>query len=74
MRKRVFNASRHHRKSRSHGGANTSANISIVPDHKHRAYHTLFADKTPQEVADILTDVWIDPDFIMIAISKRHMR
>ena len=62
---------RHHRKCRSNGGTNEARNISIVEQSKHRAYHTLFQNMTPHEVARLLTEVWVDPDFEIIARKKR---
>ena len=61
---------RHHRRPRSHGGSDEPKNISLVPVHQHRAYHCIFANYLPEQVAQILTDVWIDPDYIMIAVHK----
>ena len=63
---------RHHRKPRSLGGTNDARNISIVDQTKHRAYHTLFQNMTPHEIARLLTEVWVDPDYTIIAVKKRN--
>ena len=64
----------HHRKPRSTGGSNDRENISWVTDHEHRAYHMLFDNKPPREVARILTKRWIDPEWVLIAQKKRGYR
>lgn len=61
---------KHHRKPRSRGGTNESRNISLVPQHQHRAYHLLFRNMQPEEIAQLLNQKWIDPDFELIAIRK----
>ena len=63
---------RHHRKCRSNGGTSDRENISIVRVELHKAWHRLFANATPEEVAKIISDVWIDPSFEMIAV-RRHV-
>lgn len=62
----------HHRKCRSKGGSNSSHNISMVPQHKHQAYHLLFANHEPPEIARILNNIYIDPDWELIPIRKRR--
>jgi len=54
---------RHHRKCKSRGGRGNKRNISIVDRTKHEAYHVLFADCDPVQVANILNTVWLDPDW-----------
>ena len=67
-RKRSRNGyDKHHRKCRSHGGSNHPSNISMVRANQHRAYHVLFQNMTPVEVADLLTEIWIDPAYEMVA-------
>ena len=61
---------RHHRRPRSKGGSNDERNISIVEQNQHRAYHCLFQNMLPEEVAKVLTKVWVDPDYIILAIRK----
>ncbi len=64
---------RHHRKPSSVGGSNDPRNISLVPQEHHRAFHRLFGNDSPKEVARKLTAIWIDPDVYMIALN-RHKR
>jgi len=66
----VTKFSRHHRKLKSHGGNTGTRNISIVPSHRHRAYHILFADMKTHEIAEYLNDVWIDPDYRLIVTRR----
>lgn len=71
MRKRdLRRKSKHHRRPVSLGGSNNARNISIVPVHKHRSYHSLFDNNDVFEIARILNEVWIDPDYQFIVIRK----
>lgn len=60
----------HHRKCLSNGGTNELRNLSLVKRKFHEAYHLLFANGTPHDVAQILTDIWIDPDYELIVKKK----
>lgn len=62
---------RHHRKPKSRGGGNNEENISIVPPKKHQAWHRLFQNLSPQEIAAIINDCWLDPDFYFVTIPRR---
>lgn len=64
--------SRHHRKPRSLGGSNRASNISEVPEHMHRAWHLLFGNKTPEEIASVINHTWLDPDWQMLAVRKSY--
>ena len=61
---------RHHRKCRSHGGSDEGENISIVDERQHKAYHLLFGNMRPQQVADKLNGVYIDPEFKLIVVRR----
>lgn len=69
--KKEFN--RHHRKCSSNGGNSKAENISIVDVRKHQAYHQLFDNLPPSEIARVLTDTWIDPNFIMVAVPRSKL-
>jgi hypothetical protein len=59
----------HHRLPRSRGGTDASRNVSIVRTDLHDAYNLLFgSNPTAQEVVDILSAHWIDPDYRLVAI------
>jgi hypothetical protein len=62
--------SRHHRVPKSAKGTDHPRNISIVTQSKHRAYHVLFGTMNPKEIADYLTDVWIDPNVELLVRRK----
>ncbi len=59
---------RHHRKPQSLGGDNSPENISIVPAGLHESWHHLFSNLTPEEIAKLITDVWLDPAYEMVAV------
>lgn len=62
----------HHRLPKSRGGANCDENLSRVPVYLHEAYNALFgSNPTPDEVALILTNVWIDPHYEIIVRLKQ---
>lgn len=61
---------RHHRKPRSQGGTNHPRNLVWVKKEQHVAYHRLFGTSNPQEIARILSETWIDPSYILVAIKK----
>ena len=61
---------RHHRLPRSRGGSNEARNISIVERKLHNAWHLLVGNMNAQEVARMLSDTWIDPDYYFVAVPK----
>ena len=66
------NRSRHHRVPRVHGGTDCIHNVSIVSKKQHMAYNLLFTGHaTPQGVANILNEIWIDPAYQLI-VEKRQ--
>jgi len=62
----------HHRKARSRGGNSKTRNLSRVPKNLHVAYHQLFSNMQPDEIAALLTRIWIDPDFILVAVRREQ--
>lgn len=69
-RKKVKRLDRHHRKCRSNGGNNNAENISLVTQKQHRAWHLLFQNRTPAEIARVITEVWI-AEFYLVAIPYK---
>lgn len=65
---------RHHRKPRSAKGDNDPSNISSVRIKDHIAYHRLFGPGLPQVVADILNEIWIDPNYMLVVRKRRKPR
>ena len=55
----------HHRKPRSLGGSNSDTNVSHVSVSRHRAWHTLFRNYTAHQIAKIINDTWLDPEWIL---------
>ena len=64
--------STHHRKPRSIGGTEEERNRSELPISRHRAWHTLFQNWTPQRIAREITDRYLDPDYKMVVVKKRE--
>jgi hypothetical protein len=57
----------HHRLPKSRGGCSDDSNLSRVLVHHHEAFNTLFGgNPKAHEVAQILSDVWIDPMYEII--------
>lgn len=61
---------KHHRKCKINGGKSNKQNISHITRRHHEAWHTLTGHKTPQEIAKLFTDIYIDPDYEFICVRK----
>lgn len=62
----------HHKKARINGGSghyNSGNMVEVRIDH-HRAFHMLFETKSVPEIARILNETWIDPEWELIARKK----
>lgn len=35
----------------------------MIPVKQHQSWHTLFQNKTPDEIADIINEIYLDPDY-----------
>lgn len=69
---RSINTNWHHRKPKKLGGSGridgpNMVEVSIV---EHRAWHTLFGTKTPEEIAEVINRTWLDPAYEMIVSKK----
>jgi hypothetical protein len=64
----------HHRKMKCHGGKKTPENMSNVPVKLHRAWHTLFKDRKPEDIAAYINAVWIDPDKIFVCLNRKDYK
>ena len=62
--------SRHHRKPVSLGGATNDRNISIISNKKHEAYHLLFENDTPYQIALKLNLIYGDPDYEFVVVRR----
>ena len=69
-RKKKLHHDWHHRKPRSQGGTSEDRNMSHVSVAKHRAWHTLFKNFTPEEIAKIINDTWIDCDYRLVVMRR----
>lgn len=60
----------HHRRPTSIGGTDDPANISFrVSVGKHVAWHLLFKNYAPPEIAKIINTIWLDPDYIIEVVD-----
>ncbi|MBI5046026.1 MAG: hypothetical protein HZC14_03465 [Candidatus Niyogibacteria bacterium] len=57
---------KHHRYPTSSGGTDEPSNISYVSSGKHAAWHLLFKNYSPVEIANIINTTWLDPDYIIV--------
>lgn len=62
----------HHRLSKKNGGTNDDSNCSEVSPLHHNSYNNVFNDGHyhPIRIASILTNIWIRPDWVMIAVPR----
>ena len=66
--------SNHHRKMKCHGGKTTDRNISNVSVKQHQAWHTLFGNRCPEDIAHLINAVWIDPDYQLVCVNRKQLR
>lgn len=57
---------RHHRRPKSQGLNNEPENISYIKLKHHKAWHLIFADMTPEEIAEEINKKYLDPAFRMV--------
>ena len=64
----------HHRKPKVHGGSGkiNSGNMVEVRVDEHRAFHLLFGTVHAKDIARILNDTWIDPEWKLVAVKKEE--
>jgi hypothetical protein len=71
---KIKRTNKHHKKSRARGGTNDPTNLVLVPTKTHRFYHAFFAEGTyPPDMARKL-NVWIDPDWVMLALPIEDIK
>lgn len=62
--------SRHHRCPKSKGGSDFPPNTIRVKHSHHEAWHTLFGNKSPQEIVDDLNNIWFYPEYEVTLVKK----
>ena len=79
--KKIKRTNHHHRRSRLrtqghpfNGNIEGVPNVIVVDHKKHCAFHCLFTDNHPVAIAKELTETWIDPAYILVAIPKEDAR
>lgn len=74
VRKAGKHLNEHHIVPSSRGGKSTSENIATVDKYYHRSYHTLFANKTPDEIIrELVTNYWNNQwDWVARAIENEE--
>ena len=73
-RKNQKKDSQHHRRCRSNGGDDSPSNIIWVNRFYHRAWHLLFRNWRADKIAQVINDVWIDPEYEFIVVKRRRPR
>jgi hypothetical protein len=61
----------HHRCPLCLGGKNHPRNLSNVSITQHQSWHNLFGGRKPQDIADFINAVWIDPDYKFICVKLK---
>lgn len=61
----------HHRHPRSLGGDSRRVNISLVAEEAHRAWHRLFQNYPPEEIARIINETWLDYRYTFVVRKKK---
>lgn len=61
---------RHHLVPRSNGGTDDPENISVVPRHLHKAWHLLFSNMSPTDIANAINDKWISKEYKLVCVPS----
>lgn len=61
----------HHRKCRSNGGTDDPSNLIQVSALLHECWHILFANREAVEIAEIINETWLDPEFYLVVYKKK---
>ena len=75
MAKKKYQRDVHHRRPFCESHDDSPENRSLVRVSHHRAYHHLFGTNTgtmtPEQIANYLNSVWIDPNKLMIVVPRK---
>ena len=81
MAKKIKRTNLHHRlsRSRTHGKPFNGViegieNVQMVDYNRHQSFHNLFQDTHPVSIAQELNASWIDPHYVMIAVTREDAR
>lgn len=61
---------RHHRRPTSIGGSDQPENISMLPDKKHQAWHTLFANMTAFDIVKEINEKYLDAKYEYVIVNR----
>jgi len=61
---------KHHRVPRARNGTDDARNIALIPNRIHTRYHALFGIMTPFDIANMLNEHFIDPDYQLVVIPR----
>jgi hypothetical protein len=63
----------HHRRCKINGGSDSFPphNVALVPLKKHQAWHTLTGSMSPYQIAKMFTELYIDPEYTLVAVKKK---
>lgn len=62
---------RHHRRPTSIGGTDEDYNISMIPEKHHQAWHTLFGNMTPFQIAEEINAKYLDMKYVLEVNRRR---
>lgn len=63
----------HHRKPRSLGGDDSDRNLSYVTRDRHEAWHRLFSNWSPGQIARHINAMWLDPDYKLVVVTVEEL-
>ena len=70
-RERKRHTTTHHKKPRSLGGTSEPRNLSELIQSHHEAWHTLFQNWTPEQIAFAINTYYLDPDYEFKVVRKQ---
>lgn len=80
-RRKIKRTNKHHRLSRSRTGGvpyngkiHGIDNVKVVDYKRHQSFHNLFPDTHPKSIVNELNENWVDPNFLIIAVTRDDAR
>jgi len=62
----------HHRKPRSLGGGDSRRNRTKLRSDKHKAWHLLFTNFQPHQIAEEINQKYLDPDYKFVVVRANE--